>query len=107
MESGQGEFGSLLLHPILAGHRIHPQSSLQNPAFAHLNAILKIGRQIAPAHNLDLPRRILRPQPVESSGHLRHWRLIVLRIAHLGRLKHFHFKQTVIHALFRWDYPPS
>jgi hypothetical protein len=107
MESGQGEFGSLLLHPILAGHRIHPQPSLQNPAFAHLNAILKIGRQVAPAHNLDLTRRILRPQPIESSGHLRYRRLIVLGVAHLGRLKHFHFKQTVIHALFRWECFPS
>jgi hypothetical protein len=107
MEAGKGEFSSLFLHPILARDRIHPQPPLQDPAFAHLNPILEIGRQVAPTHNLDLTRGILRPQPVEAGGHLRHRCLVVLRVAHLGRLKHFHLKQTVIHALFRWESLPS
>ena len=107
MKSGEGEFGSLLLHPILASHGIHPQPPLQDPAFAHLNPILEISRQIAPTHNLDLARGILWPQPVEAGCHLRHRRLVVLRVAHLGRLKHFYLEQTVIHALFRWESLPS
>jgi hypothetical protein len=107
VESGQGEFGSFLLDPVLTRHRVHPQAPLKNPAFAHLNPILEIGGQIAPTHNLDLPGGILRPQAVEARSHLRHWRLVVLRVAHLGSLKHLHLKQTVIHALFRWECLPS
>ncbi len=107
MKTRQGEFSPFLLHTVLTGDRVHAHAALQHPALAHLDAILEIQSQVAPADNLDLSGGILGAQAIESGHHLRHGGLVVLRVANLRRLQHLRLNQTVIHTLFRGTLPPS
>jgi hypothetical protein len=45
----------------LAGHGIHPQPTLNDKALAHLNTILEVLGQIAPADHFERPGRIIGP----------------------------------------------
>ena len=97
MQTGQGELSALLLHPVLAGDRIHAQSTLQHESLPHLHTVLKILSQAAPAHHLQLARRIIGAQTIHLHGHLRHGGLVVLGVAQLGRLQHLHLQQAMVH----------
>jgi hypothetical protein len=92
MEAGEGEFGPLLLHAVGAAHGVHPQSPLQHQPLAHLNPVLQILGQAAPAHHPDLARGVIRTQPIEPDAHLGHGGLVVLGVADLGCLQHLHLQ---------------
>jgi len=98
METGEGEFGSLLFDSVGTAHGVHAQSPLQHQALAHLNPDLQILGQAAPAHHPDLARGVIRTQPSKPDRHLGHRGLVVLGVANLGCLQHLHLQQTVIHA---------
>jgi hypothetical protein len=98
MQAAEGEFSSLFLDSVLAGHRIDAQPTLNQQALAHLHPVMHILGQISPAHHLELTRRLIGPEAIEAHGHLGHRRLVVLGVAHLGSFQYIHFQQTVIHA---------
>ena len=98
MKAGECEFGPFLLHAIRAAHGVHPKSPFQHQALAHLNPVLQILGQAAPAHHPDLARGVIWTQPIEPDGHLGHGGLVVLGVANLGCLQHLHLQQAVIHA---------
>jgi hypothetical protein len=98
MQAAEGELSSLFLDPVLAGHRVNPQPTLNHQALAHLHPILQILSQIAQAHHLELTRRLVWPEAIEAHGHLGNGHLVVLGVANLGCLQHLHLQQTVIHA---------
>ena len=98
MQARERELSPLLFHTVLAGHGVHAQAAFHHQALAHLNPVLQILREAAPAHHLQLPRRIVRPKAVELHRHLRHRSLVVLGVAHLGRLQHLHLQQAMVHG---------
>ena len=98
MEPGQGELGLFLFNAVLAGHGVHPQPPLNHQALAHLDTILQVLGQIAPADNLELARGIVCPQTFKLDSHLSHRRLVVLGVAHLGGFQYVNLEQTVIHT---------
>jgi hypothetical protein len=107
MEPGQGEFSPFFLYPVRAGDGIHAQAAFQHQALAHLHPVLELLGQVSPAHYLQLGRGVVGPQAVHLHGHLRHRRLVVLGVAHLGRFEHLDFKQTVIHSQTTIGWKPS
>ena len=98
MQSREREFSSLFLDAVLPSDGVHPQPALHHQALTHLHAVLQVLREAAPAHHFELPRRIIRPQAIELHGHLRHRSLVVLGVAHLGRLQHLHLQQAMVHG---------
>jgi hypothetical protein len=98
MQPGQGEFGALFLDTVLTGHGVHAQPPLEHQPLANLHPVLELLGQIAPAHHLQLTRRIIGPQSLYLDRHLRHRSLIVLGVSHLGRFQHLNLEQTVIHS---------
>jgi len=98
MEPTEGEFGPLLLEPILAGEGVDPQPPLQHEALAHHHAVLEILGQVAPAHHLQLARGIIRAEAIDAHGHLRPRGLVVLGVANLRSFQHLHLEQAVIHT---------
>ena len=98
MEPGQGELGLFLFNAVLAGHGVHPQPPLNHQALAHLDTILQVLGQIAPADHLELARGIVCPQTFKLDSHLSHRRLVVLGVAHLGGFQYVNLEQTVIHT---------
>jgi precorrin-6A/cobalt-precorrin-6A reductase len=98
MEPGEGELGLLLFDTVLAGHGVHPQPPLNHQALAHLDAILQVLGQIAPADHLELAGGIICPQTFKLDSHLSHRRLVVLGVAHLGGFQYVNLEQTVIHT---------
>jgi hypothetical protein len=98
MEPCQGEFGPLFLDAVLPGHGVHAQPPFEHQPLTHLHPALQLLGQIAPAHHFELGRGVVGPQAVELDAHLRHRRLVVLGVAHLGRLEHLDLNQTVIHS---------
>jgi len=98
MEPGQGELGLFLFNAVLAGHGVHPQPPLNHQPLAHLDTILQVLGQIAPADNLELARGIVCPQTFKLDSHLSHRRLVVLGVAHLGGFQYVNLEQTVIHT---------
>ena len=97
MQARQGEFGPLLLDTVLTGDGVHAEPALHHQALAHLHAVLQVLGEVAPTHHLELARRIIGAQPLKLNGHLRHWSLVVLGVAHLGRLQHLHLQQAMVH----------
>jgi hypothetical protein len=98
MQPGQDQFGSLFLHTIRTGHGVHAHAAFQDQALAHLQPVLELLSQAAPAHHLELAGGIIGPEAINAHGQFRHRSLIVLCVAKLGELQHFSFQQTVIHA---------
>jgi hypothetical protein len=98
VEPGEGEFGLLLLHPVLTGDGIHAQSPLEHEPLANLNPVLEVLSEISPAHHLQLTRGIIGTKAIDLDSHFRHWRLVVLGVPHLGGFQHFNLEQAVIHT---------
>ena len=98
MEAREGEFGPLLLHSVLAGHGVHAQAAFQDQALAHLDPVLQVLGQAAPAHHLQLAGGIIRTQPLNLHGHLGHGGLVVLGVTHLGCFDHLHLQQALVHG---------
>ena len=107
MKPRQGELRPLFLDSVLASDGVHAHPSLQHQALAHPHPVLQILGQIAPAHHLQLPRRIIGSQAIQLNGHFRNRCLVVLGVANLRRLQHLNFKQTVIQAPTRRRQFPS
>ncbi len=97
MQARQGEFSTLFLDPVLTGDGVHPQPPLDHQALSDLDTVLKVLRKTSPADNLQLARRIIGAKTIELNSHLRHRSLVVLGVAHLGRLQHFNLQQAMVH----------
>ena len=78
MKPRKDHFRPLFLDAIGTGHGVHPQPSLQHQTLAHLQLVLNLLRQAAPAHHLELAGGIIRSEPVDAHGQFRHRSLIVL-----------------------------
>jgi hypothetical protein len=98
MQPGEGEFGLLFFHPVLAGHGVHPQSPLNDQALPNLDPILQVLGQIAPADHFELAGRIVCPETIKLHSHLSHRRLVVLGVTHLGGFQYVNLEQAVIHT---------
>lgn len=107
MEAGQGEFDPLFLDPVLPTHGGYAQPSLHYQSLAGLHPVLQLLRQIAPAHHLELPRRIIGTQTLHLHQHLGYRGLVVLGVANLGSLEYRDFKETVVHVRTPQSWPPS
>lgn len=107
MEPCQGEFRPLFLDAVVAGHGVHAQAAFHYQPLTRLHPVLQILCQVAPAHNLQLARGILRPQTLYLHQHLGHRCLVVLGVANLGRLQDVDLKQTVIQPGTPQIWPPS
>ena len=102
MQAGEREFSALFLGPVLAAHGVHPQTTLDHQPLANLHTVLQVLSKTSPADNLELTRRIIRTQPIELNGHLRHWSLVVLGVSNLRRLQHLHLQQAMVHRTGQW-----
>ena len=97
----QGEFRTLLFHPVLARNGVHPQATFQHQPLAHLNAVLKFLGQISPSHHLEFTRLIALPKRVEPNLHLGDGGLVVLGVTNRRGVDHLHFQHAVVHGLHR------
>ena len=105
MHPGQGEFRPLLLHPVLPGHRVHAQASLEHQPLADLHLALQFLGQIAPAHHLQFAGGVTIPQRIEPHGHLPDRGLVVLGVANRRCINHLHFQHAVVHGPHRFRGP--
>ena len=102
MQARQGEFRTLLLHPIATGHGVHPQPSLDQQSLTHLHSVLQVLGEISPANDLELSGRITIAKRVESHRHLGDRGLIVLGVPNRRSVDYLHFQHAVVHGHHRF-----
>ena len=107
MEPGQGEFGLFFLDTVLPGDGVHAHATFDHQLLTHLDTVLQILGQGAPAHHLELSRGIIGPEPVKTDQHFGHGRLVVLGVTHLRQFHHVNLEQTVIHSPSTIQWIPS
>ena len=100
MEAGQGELGPFLLHAVAAWNGVHAQTPFNKKPLAHLNAILQLLSQVAPAHHLQFAWRISIAQGIESHRHLGNGGLIVLGVSNRRRVDHLDLEHAMVHGCF-------
>ena len=100
MEAGQSELGTFFLHAIAARNGVHAQTPFNQKPLAHLNAILQLLSQVAPAHHLQLARRISIAQGIEPNRHLGNGGLIVLGVPNRRCVDHLDLEHAMVHGCF-------
>ena len=100
MEAGQGELGPFLLHAVAAWNGVHAQTPFNEKPLAHLNAILQLLSQVAPAHHFQFVWRISIAQGIEPHRHLGNGGLIVLGVPNRRRVDHLDLEHALVHGCF-------
>lgn len=98
MEAGQSELGTFFLHAVAAWNGVHAQTPFNQKPLAHLNPILQVLGQIAPAHNLQFAGRISIAQGIEPHRHLGNGGLIVLGVPNRRRVDHLDLEHAMVHG---------
>ena len=100
MKASQSELGTFFLHAIAAWNGVHAQTPFNQQPLAHLNAILQLLSQVAPAHHLQFAGGISIAQGIEPHRHLGNGGLIVLGVSNRRRVDHLDLEHAMVHGCF-------